>query len=317
MPTKVQKNTKLQKILLIVFLLVIFIFSGTPKVEATVWPGVDPAIQMGLDEIGKLVDGLMLGAMKQAAITGLNLQMDIMAGTSSGGKPAFIVNWESYLVNEPQNRTSVYMNDYISRMANGRNTYSGYSTEGFTGPVNYAANLAQSASGGLNQFLNPNQNTQKVSYEGDPSQMFDGGNFKNMESYLSGVNNPWGFNIAIQSTAQKKLSVEISVAQAQAIANQGFTGIPGPLSGTSILPGILMKERMAAGQRAPQDAITGAKSFEEISSSFVTGMISQSVTFGFSSVQGSIAKSASSSNKYSSGINSMINSQGPGARFGN
>jgi hypothetical protein len=147
--------------------------------------------------------------------------------------------------------------------------------------------------------------------------MFDGGNFKNMENYLSGVNNPWGFNIAVQSTAQKKLSVEISVAQAQAIANQGFTGIPGPLSGTSILPGILMKERMAAAQSSPQDAVTGATSFQEISTAFVNGMISQSVSFGFSSVQRSVAKSASSSNKYTSGINSMINSGGPGARFGN
>lgn len=298
-----KKNKIIKKTILSSFLLFVFCFYNIPKSQATVWPAVDPGITSGLQKILEMVNGLIVGTLKQQAVKMLNSQVDILAGTGANGEPTFIINWESYLVDEPQNATNLYMNDYISQMTRGRNTSSLYSTEGFSGPANYGAQLGQ-----VSQLLGK-ANQPKLTYEGDPSQMLQSGNFKNMELYLSGVNNPWSFNIAIQAEQQRVLENNRFTAQAKAIANQGFPG-------TSANPGILTKELMANAQDMPNKILQAASSIPEVTTALVTQMINQSITQGFVSVRAKISKSTAGVTKYTNAANQAMTQYGPAARFG-
>lgn len=304
------KNYFLRKILLTVLMLVIFCFSSVPKSQAAWIPGLDPIIQNGLDKILQMINGLIIGTLKQQAVKMLTMQVDILAGKGSGGQASFIVNWESYLIDEPMNETNLYMNDYISQMTRGRNSSSLYSTEGFSGPNNYGAQLGQ-----MTGVLS-NAKKQKLTYEGDPSQMLQSGNFKNMELYLSGVNNPWSFNIAVQAEQQRVLENKRFAAQSKAIANQGFPGTPGDSSGSVVAPGILTKELMANAQNMPNQILQAASSIPEVATALVTQMISQSITQGFVSVRSKTAKATAGVTKYTNATNQAMNTYGPAARFG-
>lgn len=300
-----KKNKTTKKIILTVFLLIFFCFSGTPKTQAAWIPGLDPAIDTGLKLITNLIDGLMTGTLKQQAVMTLSAQVDSLAGRGSGGQASFIVNWESFLVDQPENDARLYMNDYISRMTGGRNSYSGYSTEGFTGPANHSANMAQMA-----QVLSAAK-TPQVTYEGDPSQMFDSGNFKNMELYLSGVNNAWSFNMAVEAEKQKVIANKRFVAATKGNAGGGYLGVPGDSPGTETMPGSTVGAMMNSKQTMPDRLLEAASSIPEVATALVTQMISRSVTQGFVSVQRSASKTAASINKFNAAKNSAINTYGP------
>jgi hypothetical protein len=302
------QNNKI-KIFLTIFLLSIFCFWPSTKARAAWIPGVDPAIEEGLRNVSEEVKGLIIGALKQQAVSQLNSQVDSLAGGGAGGQPAFITDWKDYLGDSPKNETDVYMNDYLSEITKGRNTLSGYSTDGFTGPTNYAASLAQTVK-------SLNSKKPEVTYEEDPSRMFENGNFKNMESYLSGINNPWGFNMAYEAEQQKKLEEKKSEALAISTAYQGFVPVPGETPGSVVSPGILTKETIANAQKLPSEILASASTVPEVTAALTSQMINRSVT-GFSSVQRSVSKKASAANRADSGTNSKIKTEGPGARFEN
>lgn len=281
----------------------VFCFYNIPKSQATVWPAVDPGITSGLQKIMDMINGLMVGTMKQQAVQNLISQVDIIAGQGADGEVSFILDWEAYLINDPLAETNLYMNDYISQMTLGRNTSSLYSTEGFSGPANYGAQLGQAS-----QLLGDIKK-QKLTYEGDPSQMLQSGNFKNMELYLSGVNNPWSFNIAVESEKKRVLENKKFAAQAKAVANQGFPG-------SAASPGILTKELMANAQDMPNKILQAASTIPEVATALVTQIINKSVTQGFASVRTKTAKATAGVTKYTSATNQAMNTYGPAARFG-
>ncbi|MFA6159897.1 MAG: hypothetical protein WC678_02285 [Parcubacteria group bacterium] len=309
-PMNLSKNKIAKKIIMTVFSLMFFCFIGTPKSQAAWIPGLDPAITEGLMMIDEMIDGLMVGTLKQQAVMMLSIQVDSLAGRGSGGQATFIVNWQNFLIDEPQNETNLYMNDYISQMTRGRNSSSLYSTEGFSGPANYGAQLGQVASvlGGAKQ--------QRLTYEGDPSQMLQSGNFKNMELYLSGVNNPWGFNIAVQSEQQRVLENRRTLAMARSQAGGGYLGVPGSSPGTESMPGSTVGAMMNSKQTMPDRILEAASSIPEVATALVTQMISRSVMQGFVSVRSKTAKATAGVTKYTSATNQAMNTYGPAARFG-
>jgi hypothetical protein len=140
--------------------------------------------------------------------------------------------------------------------------------------------------------------------------MFASGSLKNFELYLSGINNPWAFNIEFQNKQKQVFEETKQVAQAKSIANQGFPG-------TSASPGILAKEMMANVQNMPNAVLANATSLSEVITSLVSQMISRSITQGFSSVQRSVSRATSSVNRVNTSINNTVNTYGPGARFDN
>ena len=310
------KNTlKKQTAAVLAVLIVFFGVSYPKKTHAALWPAVDPIMSRMLDTVYDTVMGMIMGALKQSSIIMLNNQVDRMMAGNGTGQAAFITSWDDYLVTQPRDNTKLYMNSYITKMTAGRGSSTGYTSEGFSGTGGYANNLSQVA----NDNLNRKDTVPTMTYQGDPSQMFAGGNFKNMELYLSGVNNPWAFNMAADSAYQQRLDEEQRIQETQAIAYQGFnpTTTGTGLNRTITSPGIITKEIVANEKNLPNNVLASAKSVPEVISSVVSQMITQSIQQGFSSIQRSAQSNISSQNKLNSGVNTSISSNGPSILYNN
>jgi hypothetical protein len=312
---KFSKKTLLftKKTLLVFFVFFVFLFSSTPKAKATIWPGVDPIIKTGLDQIRDMLNNLIVGVMKQAAVTMLNTQVNSLVSRSTDGQSAFITNWEDYLIDRPENRTDLYMNDYISEMTQGKGTYSNYSTGGNAGSANHSADLKSLAQNNLEN----QKKTPQITYEGDPENMFSSGSFKDMEMYLSGVNNPWAFDMAVQNEQQKELEKQTLLSQTRSLAYQGFIGTSGGSTHTVSYPGSLTKDAVANTENIPNMVLGNAQDIPEvIISAVISQMITRAIQQGFSGVQKNIQKNIRDvENKQNSNLNRRIKDLGPGARF--
>ncbi|MFZ2975173.1 MAG: hypothetical protein WA055_00905 [Candidatus Moraniibacteriota bacterium] len=281
-----------------------------PKTQAAWIPGLDPAIMEGLMIIEDMIDGLMVGTLKQQAVIMLSMQVDALAGRGAGGQASFIVNWEDYLINEPQNKTNLYMNDYISQMTRGRNSSSLYSTEGFSGPNNYAAQLGQ-----VGQLLGNAKNPQ-VTYEGNPRQALQSGTFKNLGNSVKRPNYLPGVYTTLQTERQRVLENEEKIAMAKGIAGGGYLGVPGDSPGTETMPGSTVGALMNSKQTMPDRLLEAASSVPEIATALVTQMTSRLVMQGFVSVKSKTAKATAGATKYTGAASSAMTTYGPAARFG-
>ena len=312
-PIKIKKAGPIKKAIFTIVLAVALVFSPIQAHQTQAFWGeiVQAVFHSMLSQIFDMIKGMMVGMMKQMAVQQITNQMNSTIGGGSSGGAKFITDWQDYLVGQPQSITQSYMNDYISQMTRGRGSLSGYSSgragEGFMGSGNYISALNQNAQ----NIINPKM--PQITYEGDPSQMFASGNFKNLGTYTSGINNPWALNAHVSEQYNQKLAENKANAQARAIANQGFinTGEENG-NGISSFPGILTKEGMANAQDLGNKIIGGANSIQEVITSVVSQMMTKSIQQGFSGAQ--------KSNQRQSNINSQANqssqqSNDPSARF--
>jgi len=281
----------------------------TPQKAAASWIPIDPIIRTMLDIVQKQIVGIVMAAAKQAAVKMVNGQLDVQMG-GQNGNVAFVANWRSWLVDEPRKNTEIIINDNLSKMLGGRGNSLSYSSEGFSGTGNYANSLSQMEKAAINQ----ENALPKMTYEGDPSQMFASGNFENMSLYFSGVNNPWSFNISVQSQYNKELQTQMLMKQQIAGAYSGFKGTIGS-DGNVTYPGSLTKEMAANIQNIPNIVIASANSIPEVITSAVTQMMTKMTQQGFSSVQNNSQKNSNTQNKLSNGINNYIDANGPGSIF--
>ncbi len=313
---KIGLKQKLVSTCLLIMFLAILSFSPIQVPKANAWTAfAASSFKQMLEVIRREINGMILGMLKKTAVSSLNSQVDSLVGGSNGSSPSFITNWQNYLVDQPIAATQVYMNDYLSQMTAGRGSLTGYTSEGFAGNGNYMAELKQNALAKAD--ASSNKVIPKLTYEGNPNQMFDSGNFRNMSLYLSGVNNPWAFNLAVQDAYQKKLKEEKSVQQAKAIAYQGFRGSGENGADSSITnPGSLIKTNIANVQNIGNMALASATHPGEVISSLVSQVITQSIQQGFSSVKKSVNRQVNNvESKVKKEIKKAIKKNGPGARF--
>jgi len=311
-----------KKIIIIFFLILALSFSPVTAEKAYAWDAVlgetfGNLMRKMMDQI----DAVIRGMMKQAAMMSINqLTVKLVAGGSNG--PMFIVNWQDYLLGQPQQRalagSLLYLNDSLS----GRGSSSGYRpAPGFEG-------IGQNAfSMGLGQYSNysgrlleqtksaiiSNQGTARMTYQGNPSQMFAKGNFKDMSVFLSGINNPWAFQLNAQDKYQELLRREELIASTKANAGGGFTGLE--KNGQTILPGSVARENLVNAQNLGNNIIANATSLPEIITGVVSKMATQLMTQGIGNIQAQVQKSISVQNRARFQMNAQINSGGPGALY--
>lgn len=309
---KEKKSIFFKKFLSTIILVLVFSFSpiSSYKSQAAWGEFVQEGFHFVLLNVMETIKGITISQLKIQASKSLNKQVSVLiSGNSGGGGAAFITDWRDYLVSQPENQVRVYMNDYLSQMTAGKGTYSGYRAEGFSGGLNYLAQLSEDVKSGvgLNSF--------RVTYEGNPSQMFSSGKgFKDLSLYLSGVNNPWAFKAAYDGEYQRKLDEFKLAAQTRSIAYQGFKGTTG---GGDIVtnPGSLVKETVANIQNIPNMALATASSVQEVISSVVSNMITASIQRGYEGIQNASSEKINVQAQLNSGINSTISKNGPGAKF--
>jgi hypothetical protein len=231
----------------------------------------------------------------------------------------FITDWRDYLVKQPEGRTRIYMNDYISQMTSGRGSRTGYVGEGF---------LGGGSAGSYNQMLSNiakketiDRQTPKTTYPGDPSQMFAQGNFKNMGTYLSGVNNPWAFSIAAQNEYQKRLTEEKTESQTRAMAYEGFRGTEVKGRNGQVLitnPGSVVKQAVTNVQDIGNKIVAAATHPEEIISAIVSQMMTQAIQQGIGMARNIVEKEVNKvTDQFMQATGGITRQVGPGVLYGN
>lgn len=297
-----------------------------PKTNAFWGEFVQEQFHFVLLEVRETIKGALMGSLKQQAVVMLNNQVDSLIGGGSGGEAAFITDWEDYLINQPENQTQVYMNDYLTQVTSGRGSQSGYSSEGFiegfTGAFTncldrYCAMILSNARNSLRLLLSkllPKRiNVPRLTYERCPGEMFISNSFKDLNRYLSGINNPWAFDINVQNEYQKKLEREKEIQRTKAIAYAGFKGTTGE-DGSVTYPGSLTKENTANAQNVGNMVIATAQSVPEV----ITAVVSQIMTRaqrGFSGTLRNAQKDTSTQSRIDASVNSDIDSFGPGSMY--
>lgn len=285
-------------------------FSPVYPQKTHAWMAIPSMImKQGLEGIYDMMQGMIMSGLKTQALNMINDQVNVIIGGSSGGQVKFIVDWNDYIYEQPNVTAKIYMNDYISNTTRGRGSSSSYASGS-----NYMNELAESAKWRINQA----GKTPEANYEGDPSEMFASGNFKNLNIFLSGINNPWAYNINVENRYQQQKEKLERMAEIKSIANQGFIGV-GEKNGEGAItnPGSMVKESWANVQNLPNLALANANSMAEVITSVVSKMINKSLQQGLSNVQRKVQKNLSTQNSINSRLDSEIRTFGPGARFGN
>lgn len=230
------------------------------------------------------VRGMIMGAQKQAAIQGINARINAIIGGSSPQNSLIITNYRDFLDIGPSQKTNIYMNDYLSQITQGRGSSSGYiPAEGFGDGAfvnSYRSQLVQSA-----LSVTADRTQLEPTYNGNPSQnMFSEGNLNNFNLYLSGINNPWAFNLNAQQKYQERLAIEQDAARTEAIAGRGIKSTK--QGDTIITPGSVTSDILAKTQTIGLDVIANAQSVPEIITAVVNSLLSKALQNGIGNAQG-------------------------------
>lgn len=346
-----KNKTIKNKLLLFLFSFLIcfsFLFAPTQKARAAAWPAIDPLIKSALDVIQGTLKGMIVGAAKKAALMAMEQEINFaITGNSSGGA-MFITNWNQTLNMDPQKKANAWINLEISKMTSGRGSISGYIPNNSAGGTLFGANYegvgdgslayglgsinsayAVSATGAGSaagnyitrlaegaKKLTSNPVEPKVTYQGDPAQMFADPKkgFKNMSLYFSGINNPWDFDMQAQQKYQERLANEKDIAKTQSVAYQGFKGAE--TDGRITNPGSLIKDAKAGVQNIGGQIIAAAQDIPSVLTAIATQMITQSITQGIGDMQARVHQEISDvRSKSSDAMNSAIGTSGPGALY--
>jgi len=239
------------------------------------------------------INGIKMGALKQMATQTISTQISLAVSGSSSQSSRIIGNYRDFLHVEPLQRTNRYMNDYLSQITRGRGSESGYiPNEGFGAGAfvgglnhgNYIAQLRQSAMAATVDRREPTP-----TYIGDPRQnMFADGNMRNFNLYLSGINNPWSFNMNAEQKYQERLAIEKEAAQTEAIAGQGYKGTR--QGDTITTPGAFIGATLANVQSLGLNVLASARNAPEVITATVQNILTQSIQNGIGNAQRNVQR---------------------------
>ena len=309
-------NRNAWKKLFAVFFCVLFLtFSPLTIHRAQAWDALPANIAVNLmNEIERMIRGMILNMLKQGAIQSINQQIDgAITGSSSSGA-LYISDWQDYLIDQPKTNSTQYLNDYLSQTTAGKGYSSSYKGEGFSsGQQSYYGKLVEKAKADNDETTVP-----QVTYEGDPDNMLtEGDPAYNMSLFLSGINNESAYRANARNVYAAKKEDEQQKALAKSIAYQGFIGT-GETNGQGAItnPGILTKESKASAQSMGMMQITSASNPEEVVSAVVSQMISKMLSQGIGNAKRAVQKEYSDvTSKLNSQMTKAVNTSGPSALY--
>jgi hypothetical protein len=318
------------KIKIIIFAAILFFsvtLSAAPA-RAGMWGESIMAEEMGQMEtaIQKIINGVIMGAAKQAAVKAIEGQIsNIVSGGGSGtGDAMFVTNWQKYLFMDPAKKTELIMNDWFNSVSGGKSSSSNYSSA--SGSGDYAGQLIKQTKDALLNNRPPTINIQE--FAKDPTQPFAEGNWRGFNALISNpVNNAFGLALTAQQEYLSKLEEEQQKANTKAIAAQGFIdttdgGSGGGLSGSSgsskeptvTTPGIITKEIQANAENMSSQVMVNARDIPEVITALVTKLVTKTITQGIGKAAQNAQRSDSSTG--TSGSQSNNSSFGIFGNFG-
>lgn len=306
------------KKLICVLLLISFIFVFTANTaRADYWGAAygGAMLKQMMENIMKQIQAAILGALKQAAAQMINETVNqLVSGGGPGGGPLFVTNWENYLIQEPRRQTDIWMNDFFTTISAGTSSTANYKAAGGEGVVgSYSGQLVQQAkkatTGAQASKYNLNQ------YVSDPSQMFDAGNWRAFNSYISNPsNNSFGMTLTAQDAYMQKMEEEKRKAEIQAIAYQGFMA---QKNGSQVItPGSTIKDIQSQTEDLGNKIVAGATNVPEVITAVVTKLVTKTIRQGIGNVQTNIQREINNTTyNLRSNVQNQVTNSGPGSIF--
>lgn len=270
------------KIIIIATLILCSGIFWTKPASAT-WGEPMMAEEMGqmMDAIEKQIYGVIMGAMKQAAVKAIEGQIsNITSGGGSGSEGAmFITKWDDFLYKEPAKQTELFMNDFFSQTSRGASSSTNYLSAFSSGSGSgsgYAGQLVEQAKSAIEGGL-PQTNFQE--YASDPSQMFAKGNWRAWNAFISNpANNPFGYTLMAQQAYMSEMDRRINEAMTKATAYQGYLGQM--QGGEVVTPGSIIKDIQSKAEGMSFDVLSNARDIPEVITALVTRIVTKTITQG-------------------------------------
>lgn len=295
---------------------------SAPQAKADIWfiGAVWEALGEVFDQLGDLIKGMMLGALKSAATQVLNDQVNRLVGGTSAGKALFITNYQTFLYQEPLQKTNLYMNDFFTLSTRGKGASANYISVGDTGGLggNYSNYLVQQAKLATVDSSQRQPQMTLDQYSPSPQQMFAEGDWRAFNAFFSNpANNTFGYTIMAEQAYQSKLAQTQGAAATEA-QSSGIIG--SKKDGQIVAPAATIESMAGKVQTIGTDLIASATNVQEFIASAVasaaTQMVNKLIQQGVGEVQAHIQKEVNSvSSELSGAQNEAMRTNGPGARF--
>lgn len=285
-------STFSKTIFIFLFSISLALFPIQAKHADALW-GEIPAqfLKTMLDKLRVKINGIIMGALKQAAIQTLNKSI---SGFVSGNGPEtskIITNYQDFLYKEPRQKTDLYLNDLLSETTGGQSSDNYTSFEGVGSPASGGAAYLSSMAKNTQESIKAQSTIMKPNYVGNPADnLFANGNMDNFNSYLSGINNPWAYNLYIQQKYQERLEQEREAAKTEALAGRGYKSVK--QGGQIITPGALIETTMSNALDMGNKVLAGSTDPAEVITSIVQQLIMQTMQNGIGNAKTNIQKSS-------------------------
>lgn len=327
-----QESNKINKIKIIAIIMS-FLFSifSCSSAKADYWGGAMMAAvwKQTQEQIVKNIQDTLVASLQQAAVQTIN-QTISNAISQSGTGPMFITNWEDFLINEPQRKADLYMNDFFTSITSGRGSYSyssarklfsirnGLTSEGkvagaetaregiiagdnawISSPESYQIALAKEA---RSNTVNSSIPTCEIT---DASGAFTGNSWGTFTTMIgTDTCNKFGLNNISQNVYASKLEKEGKIAETQSLAYKGYKATTS--GGYVITPGSTIEAIQAQTEDLPNKVIAAANSAPQIVASIVTRFATRTIQQGIGQAQNYVQREI---NNQTSGYAQQIRNQ--------
>ena len=316
-----KKNTRIIFGKSVMIILILFTFS-VPRAHAQMWGTLDifgDLMKNMLELMQRQMEGMLIGTLKVAAVQMLNGQISQLIGGGMSGRPQFITNYNTFLFQDPLQKTNLYMNDFFSLTTRGKGSSANYVSASNAGGVsgNYVTSLEQQA----RQATTDKNNVSVYNLDEfavSPQAMFTEGNWRGFNAYFSNpANNAFGYTQMAEEAYQNKLAEEEEAAKVEA-QSSGFLGTKS--NGQITAPAGSIEATTTKVQNMGADIITNATNPAELLSGVVNSMVNRTVSSlvqnGIGTVQSSMQRQMGNVNNQVSGaLRNTTQILGPSARF--
>jgi hypothetical protein len=295
---------------------------STPNAQADIWGASIAASIIGwvLDNLSVQIEGMLLGALKTAAMQVLNQQINRIVGGSSAGKALFITNYQTFLYQEPLQKTNLYMNDFFTLSTRGKGASANYISAGGSDGLggNYSSYLVEAAKQATIGSSGQQAQMTLDQYTSSPQQMLQEGDWRAFNAFFSNpANNVFGYTIMAEQHYQSKLATEQTAAQTKA-QSSGY--LPSEKNGQIVAPSATIETLAGKVQGIGTDLLAASKNPGEIIASAVAAaagqMINKMIQQGVGEVQSNIQKEVNSvKTEVGSAKDEALRNQGPGGQF--
>lgn len=282
------QNIKIKtKILIFSLILVFSSVAIVPPVHADYWGGAYGAaiLKQMLEKIYDQIQGMILGALKQAAVEMINNSVSNMITGGGASGSLLISDPYDFIFGESRRKAIVSVDHFLNNMVQGRSSISNYSTGGEGVRGNYYTYLAENAKKSILPGRRPSCEII------DPHKMFDEGNWRTFNRFLMPHCNPFGVELMAQEYFDKTEQSNQKLAESRYIAGGGFKDVES--GGKVTTPGSIIKDIEAQTQDVGNKVLSNARSIPEVIVAVVTKIITKTIKQGIGNAQRNIQKEIS------------------------